>query len=69
MWSYSFGFNACDVYDGVFKCSPVFPRDVLDEILNVIKSVAEGFPTYSFKRRIPFGVLNPILFINQEEIL
>ena len=24
-----------------------FPRDVLDEILNLIMSVSEGFPTYS----------------------
>ena len=24
-----------------------FPRDVLDEILNLIESVSEGFPTYS----------------------
>ena len=26
-----------------------FPRDVLDEILDLIESVSEGFPTYSFK--------------------
>ena len=25
-----------------------FPRDVLDEILNLIKSVSEDFPSYSF---------------------
>ena len=25
-----------------------FPRDVLDEILNLMESVSEGFPTYSF---------------------
>ena len=25
-----------------------FQRDVLDEILNLIKSVSEGFPTYSY---------------------
>ena len=25
----------------------VFPRDVLDEVLNLIESVSEGFPTYS----------------------
>ena len=25
-----------------------FPRGVLDEILNLIESVSEGFPTYSF---------------------
>ena len=24
-----------------------FPRDVLDEILNLIESISEGFPTYS----------------------
>ena len=27
---------------------PFFPRDVLDEIWGFIKSVSEGFPTYSF---------------------
>ena len=26
-----------------------FPRDFLGEILNLIESVSEGFPTYSFK--------------------
>ena len=26
-----------------------FPRDVLDEILDLIESVSEGFPTYTFK--------------------
>ena len=25
-----------------------FPRDVLDEIMNLIESVSEGFPSYSF---------------------
>ena len=24
-----------------------FPRDVLDELLNIIESVSEGFPSYS----------------------
>ena len=28
-----------------------FPRDVLDEILNLIESVSEGFPTYSFTNK------------------
>ena len=37
---------ACDIYDGVFLCCP-FSRDVLDEILNLIESVPEGFSTYS----------------------
>ena len=26
-----------------------FPRGVLDEILNLIESVSEGFPSYSFR--------------------
>ena len=26
-----------------------FPRGVLDEILNLIESVSEGFPSYSFE--------------------
>ena len=36
---------ACDVYDGVFLCCS-FARGVLDEILNLIESVSEGFPSY-----------------------
>ena len=31
----------------VFFYAVLFPRDVLDEILNLIESVSEGFPTYS----------------------
>ena len=26
-----------------------FPRDVLDEILNLIESVSEDFPSYSYR--------------------
>ena len=29
-----------------------FPRDVLDEILNLIESVSEGFPSYSSLKAI-----------------
>ena len=39
---------ACGVYDGVFFVLSFFPRGVLDEILNLIESVSEGFPHYSF---------------------
>ena len=28
-------------------CAVLFPRDVLDEILNLVVSVSEGFPSYS----------------------
>ena len=28
-----------------------FPRGVLDESLNLIESVSEGFPSYSFRRK------------------
>ena len=31
----------------VFFVLSFFPRDVLDDILNLIGSVSEGFPTYS----------------------
>ena len=34
---------ACEVYDSVFLCCPFSPRDVLDEILNLIESISEGF--------------------------
>ena len=37
----------CDVYDGVYFVRGFFPRDAFDEILNLIESVSEGFPTYS----------------------
>ena len=29
-----------------------FPRDVLGEILNLIESVSEGFPTYLWKAKV-----------------
>ena len=29
-------------------CAVFFPQDVSDEILNLIESVSEGFPTYSY---------------------
>ena len=29
-----------------------FPRGVLDEILNLIESVSEGFPSYSFPYKL-----------------
>ena len=33
----------------VSVCAVLFyPRDVLDEILNLIESVSEGFPSYSY---------------------
>ena len=38
---------ACDVYDGVVLCCPFLPTRCLDEILNLIESVSEEFPTYS----------------------
>ena len=30
-------------------CAVLFPRGVLDEILNLIESVSEGFPSYSYQ--------------------
>ena len=30
-------------------CAVLFQRDVLDEILDLIESVSEGFPTYFFE--------------------
>ena len=31
----------------VSLCAGFFPRDVLDEIWDLIESASEGFPTYS----------------------
>ena len=42
-----------------------FPRDVLDEILNLIESVSEGFPSYSF---IYFGHIETKLNAKGEEV-
>ena len=33
-----------------------FPRDVLDEILNLIESVSEDFPSYSYRVNIFLSV-------------
>ena len=38
-----------------------FPRDVLDEILNLIGSVSEGFPSYSF---ILYTVISPLILLS-----
>ena len=38
---------ASDVFDGVFLLS-LFPQDVLDEILGLIESVSDDFPTYFY---------------------
>ena len=38
---------ACGVYGDFFFVMSFFPRDVLDEILNLIESVSEDFPSYS----------------------
>ena len=40
-----------DVFDGVFLGLSFFPRDVLDEIWDLIEPVSENFPTYSFINR------------------
>ena len=33
-----------------------FPRDVLDEILNLIESVSEDFPSYSYNGNNVLGI-------------
>ena len=49
---------ACDVYDGVFLCCPFSHEGVLDEILNLIQSVSEGFPSYSYHPFLDSFVIN-----------
>ena len=44
-----------------------FPRDVLDEILNLIESVSEDFPSYSFILHVMIGMLSSHLM--QSEII
>ena len=45
-------------------CAVFFPQGVLDEILNLIESVSEGFPSYSFTlvRRLDYLYLVLCLF-------
>ena len=38
-----------------------FPRDVLDEILNLIESVSEDFPSYSFMIAFSFNQVSQVL--------
>ena len=42
-----------------------FPRDVLDEILNLIESVSEDFPSYSYCDIIPLQILHLNIFKHQ----
>ena len=46
-----------------------FPRGVLDEILNLIESVFEGFPSYSLLRRITLTTSRLSIFQNWNSIL
>ena len=39
-----------------------FPRDVLDEIWDLIGSVSEGFPTYFFRLIYPLCLHNKDIF-------
>ena len=39
-------------------CAVLFPRGVLDEILNLIESVSEGFPSYFFSA--PTSILDAV---------
>ena len=49
MWEIAIHVAVADgVYGGVFLCCSFFPRDILDEILDLIESVSEGFPNYSY---------------------
>ena len=40
-----------------------FPRDVLDDILNLIESVSKGFPTCSFINARKFLTIDEILIV------
>ena len=39
---------------------PIFPRGVLDEILDFIESVSEGISTYSYSRRLRINYGDPM---------
>ena len=40
-----------------------FPRDVLDEILNLIESVSEDFPSYSYKYCMFYVLCEFLVFV------
>ena len=40
-----------------------FPRGVLDEILNLIESVSEGFPSYSYVLETYHGLIDGSLLL------
>ena len=42
-----------------------FPRDVLDEILDLIESVSEGFPTYSWSVGCLYTPMKKLANLNQ----
>ena len=56
---------ACDVFLNVSLCCPFSPRDVLDEIWDLIRSVSEDFPTYFYI----VGILNMPVRIYTEDML
>ena len=41
-----------------FLCCPFLPRDVLNEILNLIESDSEGVPTYSYLQGVEIKIGN-----------
>ena len=41
-----------------------FPRGVLDEILNLIESVSEEFPSYSLKFLVMYATMYAMLLSN-----
>ena len=45
-----------------------FPRGVLDEILNLIESVSEGFPSYSFTPKTEWCIFPPTVALNAPAI-
>ena len=44
-----------------------FPRDVLDEILNLIESVSEDFPSYSFSTCSSSTAVTDGLVVRQQQ--
>ena len=48
-------------------CAVLFPRDVFDEIWDLIESVSEGFPTYSSMDAI-YALISKTIQINMEYV-
>ena len=49
-------------------CAVLFPMDVLDELLDLIESVSEGFPTYFYLSRLTLKTSLNVYIMSSQKI-